>query len=102
MMSQDRPCLMVRDKGSAGNFSVKFKIVVFNNLITVKVFVENQAVLHEIQQLGYLNSKLMPTCWPLGLRAAGGHIFVPIFFLAIPSQCERADARNLAHIYLHK
>ena len=41
-------------------FSVKFKIDFLNNLLTASVLIENyDVVLHEIQQLCYLNSNLM-------------------------------------------
>ena len=67
-----------------GTFSAKFKIYFFNNLITASVMVENHVVLHEIQQLGYLNSNLVLR-WdsPFNLCTAGGRISTPSGFSQI-------------------
>ena len=54
-----RPTAMVKRLGSCEDLSVKFKIDILNNLITAIALLKNQVVLHEIQQLGYLNSNLM-------------------------------------------
>ena len=55
---------MVKRLGSRSDpvtFCVKLNIYFLNNLITASVLVEKHMVLHEIQQLGYLNSNLMLT-----------------------------------------
>ena len=56
-----RPSIMVKWLGPRGAFYVKFKIQngFLNDLVTASVLVENHVILHEIQQLGYLNSNLM-------------------------------------------
>ena len=53
------PTLMAQRYSSRGDLFCKIKIDFLNNLTTASVLVESHAVLHEIQQLGYLNSNLM-------------------------------------------
>ena len=53
-----RPTIMVKKFVSRGRFSKKIKIHFLNKLITASVMAENHVVLHEIQQLDFLNSDL--------------------------------------------
>ena len=60
MMAQDRPSfleIMLR-----GTFSVKIKFDCLNYPLLRSFLVENQGVLHKIQQHGYLTSKTMLRC----------------------------------------
>ena len=63
-----RPTVMVKRYGFRGTLPIKYKIVFWNNQLPVFWF-ENQVVLNQSQQLGYLNSKLMLSWYcPFKLR----------------------------------